>query len=48
MTLETSTAMTAARRLYFELGFTPTAEARTPDGVLLQGFTRDLDGDTRS
>lgn len=48
MTLETSTAMTAARRLYFELGFTPTGEMRTPDGVLLQGFTRDLDGDARS
>ncbi len=47
MTLETSNAMTAARRLYFELGFTPTAQMRTPDGVLLQGFTRDLDGDAR-
>ncbi len=48
LTLETSTAMTAARRLYFELGFTPASEMRTPDGVLLQGFTRDLDGDARS
>jgi ribosomal protein S18 acetylase RimI-like enzyme len=43
LTLDTSPAMTAAQRLYSTLGFVPTGEHRTPDGVRLLGYALDIE-----
>jgi GNAT superfamily N-acetyltransferase len=38
LTLETSTVMVDAQRLYMSMGFVPTAERRLPDGSVLLGY----------
>lgn len=43
LTLETSTRMIAAQRLYTAMGFTSTGERHTPDGVVLLGYALDVD-----
>lgn len=45
LTLETSPVMFAAQRLYTALGFTATGERHTPDGMVLLGFTIDIESD---
>ena len=42
LTLETSPLMTAAQRLYTTMGFTSTGERHTPDGMVLLGYTLDV------
>jgi ribosomal protein S18 acetylase RimI-like enzyme len=43
LTLDTSPAMTAAQHLYSTMGFVPTGEHSTPDGVRLLGYTLDIE-----
>ena len=42
LTLDTSPVMLAAQQMYAAMGFTATGAHRTPDGVDLLGYTRDL------
>jgi ribosomal protein S18 acetylase RimI-like enzyme len=43
LTLETSPLMIAAQRLYTTMGFTSTGERHTPDGMVLLGYTLDIE-----
>jgi ribosomal protein S18 acetylase RimI-like enzyme len=43
LTLETSPLMIAAQRLYTTMGFTSTGERHTPDGMVLLGYTVDIE-----
>jgi ribosomal protein S18 acetylase RimI-like enzyme len=42
LTLDTSPVMLAAQQMYAAMGFTATGAYRTPDGVDLLGYTRDI------
>jgi ribosomal protein S18 acetylase RimI-like enzyme len=42
LTLDTSPVMLAAQRMYAAMGFTATGAHRTPDGVDLLGYRRDI------